>query len=308
MRKVDHIRYCERPVSSTLEDDSGTSNRAFTSSTRLSLGTESVDCTLQRESAYDSCWWRSASCGCGGTSSTGFSPAQLTRLGPARRDWRRGGPARAQQRATVRDAVRADRHSAAGRGRRRSARCRGSRRICAARSRCTGIRTAGGHFAFARLRAGRAPTAPSARPGRDQGVERAIAVRKAPEPNGVPGFRGSSVHQGDRDGVKGVYIVNLVDEVTQYEYIGVVRGISAVPDPGPGGAAAAFPFPGVGFPRRQRLYINHRVADLLQKLHVGEFTKSRARRSNDNWSPARTRTWCAGISATSTSPPGSRTT
>ncbi len=29
-------------------------------------------------------------------------------------------------------------------------------------------------------------------------------------------------------------------------------------------------------------YINHRVAALLNKLHVGEFTKSRARRSNDN--------------------------
>ena len=26
--------------------------------------------------------------------------------------------------------------------------------------------------------------------------------------------------------MKGVYIVNLVDEVTQYEYVGVVRGIS----------------------------------------------------------------------------------
>ena len=29
-------------------------------------------------------------------------------------------------------------------------------------------------------------------------------------------------------------------------------------------------------------YINHRVAELLTKLHIGTFTKSRARRSNDN--------------------------
>ena len=61
-----------------------------------------------------------------------------------------------------------------------------------------------------------------------KGSNAAIAVRKAPEPNGAPDFlRVDSVHQGaDRDGVKGVYIVNPVDEVTQYEYVGVVRGIS----------------------------------------------------------------------------------
>ena len=36
------------------------------------------------------------------------------------------------------------------------------------------------------------------------------------EPNGLPGYlRVDSVHQGDRDGVKGIYLVNLVDEVTQ---------------------------------------------------------------------------------------------
>ena len=28
-------------------------------------------------------------------------------------------------------------------------------------------------------------------------------------------------------------------------------------------------------------YINHQVAALLNKLHIGQFTKSRARRSND---------------------------
>ena len=29
-------------------------------------------------------------------------------------------------------------------------------------------------------------------------------------------------------------------------------------------------------------YINHRVAALLNKLHIGQFTKSRARQCNDN--------------------------
>ena len=118
-----------------------------------------------------------------------------------------------------------------------------------------------------------------------KGSNVAIAVRKAPEPNGVPGFlRVDTVHQGDRDGVKGVYIVNLVDEVTQYEYVGVVRGISErFLIPALEALLLMFPFPVLGFHADNGSeYINHRRADLLQKLHVGEFTKLRARRSNDN--------------------------
>ena len=50
-----------------------------------------------------------------------------------------------------------------------------------------------------------------------RGANVAIAVRRAPEPNGLPVLLPvDTVHQGDRDGVKGVYIVNPVDEVTQY--------------------------------------------------------------------------------------------
>ena len=101
----------------------------------------------------------------------------------------------------------------------------------------------------------------------------------------MPGFlRVDTVHQGDRDGVKGVYIVNLVDEVTQYEYVGVVRGISErFLIPALEALLLMFPFPVLGFHADNGSeYINHRVVGLLQKLHVGEFTKSRARRSNDN--------------------------
>ena len=44
----------------------------------------------------------------------------------------------------------------------------------------------------------------------------AIGVRRAPVPDGRPGFiRIDSVHQGDQDGVKGVYHINAVDCVTQ---------------------------------------------------------------------------------------------
>ncbi len=34
------------------------------------------------------------------------------------------------------------------------------------------------------------------------------------------------VHVGDRDGTKGLYLVNLADEITHYEFVGAVAGIS----------------------------------------------------------------------------------
>jgi hypothetical protein len=43
-----------------------------------------------------------------------------------------------------------------------------------------------------------------------------IGVRKAPAPEGRPGFvRIDSVHQGDWDDTKGLYHINAVDCVTQ---------------------------------------------------------------------------------------------
>ena len=55
----------------------------------------------------------------------------------------------------------------------------------------------------------------------------AIGERRKPRPDGQPGFlRVDTVHQGDRDGAKGVYYVNTVDEVTRYEHIGCVAAIS----------------------------------------------------------------------------------
>ena len=113
----------------------------------------------------------------------------------------------------------------------------------------------------------------------------AIAVRKAPEPNGRPGFlRVDTVHLGDKDGRKGVYVVNAVDEVTQYEHVGALPGISErFMAPLLEALLAMFPFDVLGFHADNGSeYVNHVVAALLEKLHVGEFTKSRPRRSNDN--------------------------
>ena len=112
-----------------------------------------------------------------------------------------------------------------------------------------------------------------------------IGVRRRPTPSGRPGYlRVDTVHQGDLDGVKGVYHINVVDEVTQYQYVGTVQAISeAFLIPVLESLIGAFPFEVKGFHADNGSeYINRRVARLLSKLHVVEFTKSRARRSNDN--------------------------
>ena len=85
-------------------------------------------------------------------------------------------------------------------------------------------------------------------------------------------------------GRKGVYEVNLVDEVTQYEFVAAVEGISErFLLPALEALIEAFPFEIKGFHADNGSeYINYRVARLLRKLHVEEFTKSRPRRSNDN--------------------------
>ena len=112
-----------------------------------------------------------------------------------------------------------------------------------------------------------------------------IGVRRRPDPRGRPGYlRVDTVHQGDLDGVKGVYRINVVDEVTQYQHVGTVQAISEVfLIPVLEALIEAFPFEVKGcHADNGSEYINRRVAALLNKLHVGEFTKSRARHSNDN--------------------------
>jgi hypothetical protein len=48
-----------------------------------------------------------------------------------------------------------------------------------------------------------------------------IGERRRPNPQGQPGYlRVDTVHQGDLDGVKGVYHINAVDEVTQWQVVG----------------------------------------------------------------------------------------
>jgi len=111
-----------------------------------------------------------------------------------------------------------------------------------------------------------------------------IGERRKPEPQGRPGYlRIDTVHQGDQDGVKGVFHINAVDEVTQWEVVGSVEQISeAFLLPMLKAMLAQFPFHIRGFHSDNGSeYINHMVAELLNKLLI-EQTKSRPRHSNDN--------------------------
>ena len=47
-----------------------------------------------------------------------------------------------------------------------------------------------------------------------------IGERRKPQPQGAPGFlRIDTVHQGDQDGCKGLFHINAVDQVTQWEIV-----------------------------------------------------------------------------------------
>ena len=116
-------------------------------------------------------------------------------------------------------------------------------------------------------------------------VSVAIGERRAPAPNNRPGYlRVDSVHQGDQDGIKGVYHINTVDCVTQYEGVATCERISeAFLIPVLEALLQSFPFAILGFHSDNGSeFINHQVAKLLNKLLIQEQTKSRSRHSNDN--------------------------
>jgi len=111
-----------------------------------------------------------------------------------------------------------------------------------------------------------------------------IAERRRPDPRGQPGYlRIDTVHQGNWNGVKGVYHINAVDAVTQWQVVGCVERISEQHLlPVLEAILHQFPFRIQGFHSDNGSeYINHEVEKLLKSLLI-EFTKSRAYRSQDN--------------------------
>jgi transposase InsO family protein len=115
-------------------------------------------------------------------------------------------------------------------------------------------------------------------------VQVALGERRRPDPQGRPGYlRVDTVHQGDLDGVKGVYHINAVDEVAQGQVVGSVPVLAqAHLEPVLQAILAQFPFAIRGFHSDNGSeFINTMVDGLLKHLPI-EQTKSRPRRSNDN--------------------------
>lgn len=112
----------------------------------------------------------------------------------------------------------------------------------------------------------------------------AIGERRKPDNDGKPGYiRVDSVHQGDLDGVKGVYHINMVDEVTQWQVVACTEKITEqyleilLEE-----SIGQFPYEIINFHSDNGSeYINKTVAGLLNKLFVSQ-TKSRSGRCNDN--------------------------
>jgi transposase InsO family protein len=111
-----------------------------------------------------------------------------------------------------------------------------------------------------------------------------IGERRKPRPQGWPGYlRIDTVHQGDQDGRKGIYHINAVDEVTQWEIVAATPQISELwLIPLLETMLQQFPFAIRGFHSDNGSeFINYTVAKLLGKLLI-EQTKSRAHHSGDN--------------------------
>ena len=112
-----------------------------------------------------------------------------------------------------------------------------------------------------------------------------IGERRKPDPRGRPGYlRVDTVHQGDTETSKGLYHINAVDTVTQWQVVGCCETIAeAHLKPVLEAMLHQFPFRVRGFHSDNGSeFLNYRVARLLDKMRVEEFTKSRAHRSTDN--------------------------
>ena len=112
-----------------------------------------------------------------------------------------------------------------------------------------------------------------------------IGERRKPDPRGQPGYlRVDTVHQGDTETQRGLYHINAVDTVTQWQVVGCCETISeAHLLPVLEAMLHQFPFQVEGFHSDNGSeFVNYRVEKLLNKLLVTEFTKSRSHRTTDN--------------------------
>lgn len=118
----------------------------------------------------------------------------------------------------------------------------------------------------------------------NKGKGKTIGVRCKPQPEGKPGYlRVDTAHQGDREKQKGVYHINTVDEITQWEVLGATEKIREeylllLLEK----MIATYPFRIINFHADNGSeYINQKVVEMLNKLLI-KLTKSRPRHTNNN--------------------------
>ena len=117
-----------------------------------------------------------------------------------------------------------------------------------------------------------------------KGKAKGIGQRGKPQPQGRPGYlRVDTIHQGDQYGKKGVYHINTVDELIQWEIIGAAEKITdEYLLPLLEKMIATYPYRILNFHADNGSeYINQKVAAMLNRLLI-KLTKSRPRHSNDN--------------------------
>ena len=117
-----------------------------------------------------------------------------------------------------------------------------------------------------------------------KGKGKTIGQRCKPQPQGKPGYlRVDTLHQGDQKGQKGVYHINTVDEVIQWEVIGATEKITdKYLLPLLEKIIVIYPYRIINFHADNGSeYINRKVAEMLNNLLI-KLTKGRPRHSNDN--------------------------
>ena len=139
----------------------------------------------------------------------------------------------------------------------------------------------------------------------------AIGVRKAPAPQGLPGYiRIDTVHQGDQDGVKGVYHINAVDIVTQWELVASVEQISeAYLLPVIALLLEGFPFEILGFHSDSGSeYVNHKPPNCWRSCASNSPSRALAKPTITRWpnvrtAPSSARPWDTATSLKNTRAP-----
>ena len=132
-----------------------------------------------------------------------------------------------------------------------------------------------------------------------------IAERRAPVPEGRAGFiRIDSVHQGDQDGAKGLYHINAVDCLTQFELVATCEPLErSLLDARARRTTRRPPFCDPRLSHRQRLRIHqpHGGQAPGEAAHRGDPSRARATATTTPWPKPRTAQSCASTWATRTS-------